>query len=469
MAEERPLDEWHEFASATPAADASENRHPRPLFAAAIGLVVVTVLGIVLFRPTGTASERFRAELDTLGVPSQFHAAEVVEVIEAPCAFGDTICRTVLFELVAGPDVGATYLQDFPVSGTTPSFGVGDTAILSYRPPEGVVVDNVEAPCEGDTSVQCRRLTIAVEGRSTETIVVPDDIDAAFLLSGDAIDVTFVDAGDEILLVDVQRPTVQSQYQFADFQRRALLAWVALLFAAAVVLLGRWRGVLAIVGLAASLGVLLLFVLPAILDGRSPVWVALFGSLAIAILTLYVAHGFGPKTTVALMGMGGALLLTAILSSIVLGIADITGFASEESSLLTIFDGIDVRGLVLAGIVLGAAGALDDVTITQASAVWELHSVDDRLGAMELTRRGLRIGRDHIASTVNTLLLAYAGAALPLLVLFVVSSQSLGAIANSEVVAIEIIRTLVGSIGLVAAVPFTTWLAAQVVTRMPER
>jgi uncharacterized membrane protein len=466
--DEQPIDAWQAFATAEPG-DHSPARHPRFLLIAAATLVGITILGLIVLRPTGEAEAGFREELNTLGVPSQFHAAEVVEVIEAPCAFGDTICRTVLFELVAGPDVGVRYLQDFPVGGTTPSFGVGDTAILSYRPPEGVVVDNVEAPCEGDASVQCRELRIAVEGRSTETIIVPDDADAAFLLSGDPIDVTYVDTGSDILLVDVQRPTVQSQYQFADFQRRGVLTWVALLFAAAVVILGRWRGVLAIVGLTASLGVLLLFVLPAILDGRSPVWVALFGSLAIAILTLYVAHGFGPKTTVALMGMGGALLLTAILSSIVLGIADITGFASEESSLLTIFDGIDVRGLVLAGIVLGAAGALDDVTITQASAVWELHSVDERLGAMELTRRGLRIGRDHIASTVNTLLLAYAGAALPLLVLFVVSSQSLGAIANSEVVAIEIIRTLVGSIGLVAAVPFTTWLAAQVVTRMPNR
>lgn len=465
--DEQPIDEWQAFAATEPVAETA-SRHPRFLLVAAATMVGVTLLGLILLRPTGAAEDRFREELNTLGVPSQFHAAEVVEVIEAPCGFGDAVCRTVLFEMTAGPDVGSTYLQEFPVAGTTPGFGVGQTAILSYRPPEGVVIDNVETPCDFDTSQVCRDLTIAVEGRETQTIEVPDNVDAAFVLSGDAIDVTFVDTGSEILLVDAQRPTIQSQYQFADFQRRATLLWVALLFAAAVVILGRWRGVLAIVGLSLSLTILLLYILPAILDGRSPVWVALFGALAIAIVTLYVAHGFGPKTTVALLGMGGALLLTAILSSLVLGIADITGFASEESSLLTIFDGIDVRGLVLAGIVLGAAGALDDVTITQASAVWELHAVDNELGAMELTRRGLRIGRDHIASTVNTLLLAYAGAALPLLVLFVVSSQSLGSIANSEVVAIEIIRTLVGSIGLVAAVPFTTWLAAQIVTRMAD-
>lgn len=468
MNDEQPLDDWQAFADTPATADGHRQRHPRFLLVAAYALVAITVLGIVVFRPTGASDEAFEAELDTLGVPSQFHAARVDEVFDAPCGVGDTVCRTVVFALAAGPDTGSTYVQEFPIGGTSPDFAPGQTAILSYRPPQGIVIDNVPTPCEFDADQECRLLTIAVEGQETRSIEVPGGVDAAFLLTGDPIDVTLVDTGTEVLLVDARRPTVQTQYQFADFQRRGVLLWVALLFAAAVVVLGRWRGVFALAGLAISLTILLLFVLPAILDGRSPVWVALFGALAIAIAALYVAHGFGPKTTVALLGMGGALLLTALLSSLVLGLADITGFATEESSLLTLFDGVDVRGLVLAGIVLGAAGALDDVTITQASAVWELHSVDGSLDAMELTRRGLRIGRDHIASTVNTLLLAYAGAALPLLVLFVVSSQSLGSIANSEVVAIEIIRTLVGSIGLVAAVPFTTWLAAQIVTRMAD-
>ena len=149
-------------------------------------------------------------------------------------------------------------------------------------------------------------------------------------------------------------------------------------------------------------------------------------------------------------------------------VANFTGLVTEESSLLTLFEGIDVRGLLLAGIVLGSAGAIDDVTVTQASAVWELRAANPSLGSGELFRRGLRVGRDHIASTVNTLLLAYAGASLPLLVLFVLSAQSLGTVANSEVVAVEIARTLVGSIGLVAAVPFTTWMAAHIAGQIPE-
>ena len=188
--------------------------------------------------------------------------------------------------------------------------------------------------------------------------------------------------------------------------------------------------------------------------------VAVVGAATIAFVALYTAHGFSRMTTVALIGTLAALILTALLSFLVVGIAEFTGFVTEESALLTLFDDIDVRGLLLAGIVLGAAGAIDDVTVTQASAVWELRAANPELTSAELFSRGLRIGRDHIASTVNTLLLAYAGAALPLLVLFVLSEQSLGTVANSEVVAVEIVRTLVGSIGLVAAVPFTTWMAA---------
>jgi uncharacterized membrane protein len=166
-------------------------------------------------------------------------------------------------------------------------------------------------------------------------------------------------------------------------------------------------------------------------------------------------------TTVALLGTLAALTLTASLSALVVVTANLTGFASEEATLLTLFEGLDIRGLLLAGVVLGAAGAIDDVTVTQASAVAELKAANRGMPFAELFASGLRIGRDHIASTVNTLLLAYAGASLPLLVLFVLSEQSLGAIANSEVVAVEIVRTLVGSIGLVASVPITTWLAAR--------
>jgi uncharacterized membrane protein len=259
------------------------------------------------------------------------------------------------------------------------------------------------------------------------------------------------------------------QYQFADRDRRPLLLAVTAVFALAVVVLGRMRGLAALGGLAASVGVLLVYIVPGILEGASPVVIATIGALAIGFLALYLAHGIRPLTHVALIGTFGALVITVILSAIVVRAARFSGFAGEESLYLTLVGDIDVRGLLLAGIVLGALGALDDVTVTQASAVWELRRANPELTHSQLFQAGLRVGRDHIASTVNTLLLAYAGAAMPLLLLFALSRQSLSVIANSEVVAVEIVRTLVGSIGLVSAVPLTTWLAARVVHQLDPR
>jgi uncharacterized membrane protein len=185
------------------------------------------------------------------------------------------------------------------------------------------------------------------------------------------------------------------------------------------------------------------------------------GSAAIAFLALYLAHGFTTMTTVALLGTLASLMLTAALAAIFVELAELTGFASEEAVVVQIGTAsLELRGIILGGVVIGALGALDDMTVTQASAVWELRAVDPRIGRSSLIRSGLRIGRDHVASTVNTLALAYAGASLPVLLLLVLSRQSAGTVLSGEVIATEVIRTLVGSIGLVAAVPLTTWLAA---------
>ncbi len=276
------------------------------------------------------------------------------------------------------------------------------------------------------------------------------------------------DDGEKVVLGYDPRAEPGFRYQFSDRQRRPVLLALALVFAIAVILLGRWRGVTALMGLGASVVLLLVFVLPALVHGTDPVLVAIVGSSAIAFVALYLAHGFRTMTTVALLGTLGALALTTALAALFTDLASFSGLASEEAILLRVGDeSIDLAGLVLAGMVIGALGALDDVTVTQASAVWQLHATDPSLSRLELFRRGLRIGRDHIASTVNTLALAYAGAALPLLILLVLSEQSLGTVANSEVVAIEIVSTLVGSIGLVAAVPITTWLAAASAVERP--
>jgi uncharacterized membrane protein len=321
------------------------------------------------------------------------------------------------------------------------------------------VVRIEEQPCEGTTrrdEVTCDRvefeLTQGPDDGETTTIEFPESTTTPDLAVGDHVVLSY-------------NPDAESgfEYQYSDRQRRPVLLWLAVLFAAAVIALGRLKGLAALAGLGASLVVIIVFMLPAMLDGQSPVLVAVFGGSAIAYLALYLAHGVRSMTTVALLGTLASLALAVALASLFTELAQISGLASEEAVLVSISSEIDLTGLVLAGMVVGALGALDDVTVTQASAVAELRAADPHMSRRRLASAGFRIGRDHVASTVNTLALAYAGAALPLLILFVLSEQSLGTVANSEVVAIEIIAALVGSIGLVAAVPLTTWLAVAVV------
>ncbi len=252
-------------------------------------------------------------------------------------------------------------------------------------------------------------------------------------------------------------------YQYAGKDRVLLLGVLALAFGATVVALGRMRGVAALIGLALSVAILLWFILPAIVAGSDAVLVAAVGGSAILLVSLYLAHGPNPLTHSAALGALIALVLTTLLSWLVVELANFTGLASEESFFLLAVPDLDLNGLLLAGIVLGAIGALDDVTVTQASAVLEVHQANPELGRSALYDSGIRVGRDHIVSTVNTLLLAYAGASLPLLIFFTLANQSLGFVASTEVVAVEVVRTLVGSMGLVAAVPVTTWLSSRVV------
>jgi uncharacterized membrane protein len=324
---------------------------------------------------------------------------------------------------------------------------------------EARVVAARAGPCQGTApgeQVTCTQVTYELlEGPEAGRMVSQELVGAA---------TEGLEEGDQVLLAYDPRAVEGFRYRFVDRERRGVLLWLTVLFAAAVILLGRLRGIAALAGLGASLGVLVLFVIPAVLGGRSPVLVAVVGASAIAFLALYLAHGFTTMTTVALLGTLASLALTVVLSQLFVGLAELTGFASEEATVVRVGAAqVDLAGLLLGGVVIGALGALDDMTVTQASAVWELRAVNPGMPRPALIRSGLRIGRDHVASTVNTLALAYAGASMPLLILFALSEQSLSVVANSEVVATEIVRTLVGSIGLVAAVPITTWLAARLV------
>jgi uncharacterized membrane protein len=255
-----------------------------------------------------------------------------------------------------------------------------------------------------------------------------------------------------------------SMYSFYEFKRERPLLALGVAFVLVAVVIGRQRGFMALVALAISLLVLARFMLPAIAQGRSPLLVALVGASAVMFLALYLTHGVNARTTSAVIGTIASLGITGLLAAVAVSAARFTGLSDESSTFLRASSShIDVRGILLAGIIIGALGVLDDVTVTQASAVWELHQADPAMHARDLYRAALRIGRDHIASAVNTLVLAYAGASLPLLLLFSQTGTPLGEVLNGEPVATEIVRMLAGSIGLMASVPITTALTALVV------
>ncbi len=303
----------------------------------------------------------------------------------------------------------------------------------------------------------CHKATIRVDtgkdkGRTFTEIVQPDQ--SRQLHQGQQVVVAYEPSAPKEL-----------QYAVADVDRRFPMALLAGIFALAVVVVGRMRGVMALIALAVSFLVLTLFILPAILEGSNPLVVAVVGSSAIMLIALYMCHGLSARTSVAVLGTLLSLLLIGVLGSVFIGWAALTGNTDDNTGLIHgLYPSIDMSGLLLAGVIIGSLGVLDDVTVTQTSAVWELHEANPSMGWRGLYRAGIRIGRDHIASVVNTLVLAYAGAALPLLLLFSIAQSSVGTVANSELVAEEIVRTLVGSIGLVASVPVTTALAALVVS-----
>lgn len=329
---------------------------------------------------------------------------------------------------------------------------------------EAVLLSVTRAPCSGTLDdpggPPCSTATARIRTgpHRGETVDLPETAAGGYG--------SLLEPGDRVIIALVGGDGPGAGWYFDDFARRRPMILLAVLFAGAVVLLGRWRGVFSLVGLVFSLGFLVRFVLPSILEGHDPVAVALVGAAAVMFFALYLAHGFNVRTTSAVAGTLASLLLIGILSSLFVETTHLTGLASEESGFLRALAGnVDIHGLLLGGIVIGSLGVLDDVTVTQASAVWELSLANTTYGFRQLYGAAVRIGRDHIASTVNTLVLAYAGASLPLLVLFTLSNRPLSDVLTGEVVAQEIVRTLVGSIGLVAAVPITTALTAFVATR----
>jgi len=336
---------------------------------------------------------------------------------------------------------------------------------FGQRPVQGEVLAAASAPCtSGGAGVggaaqakKCIslgvRLTDGDSPGATIQQVLPDEPSTPRFTVGDHI----------VLAYTGGNPSEAGSYQIQDFQRGTSMLWLAVLFAAAVLVLGRWRGLASLAALGFSFLVLVVYLFPAILTGESPVTVGVLAAGVIMFGVLYLTHGVCAQTSSAVLGTMVSLALIGALGSAFAAATRLTGLDDDTAKLIGVLGhGIDARGLLLAGMVIGALGVLDDVTVTQTSSVWELRRANPELGARALYTAALRIGRDHISSAVNTLVLAYTGAALPVLLVFSLSGQSFGTLVTVQDVAQEVVRTLVGSIGLVAAVPITTAIAALV-------
>lgn len=271
-------------------------------------------------------------------------------------------------------------------------------------------------------------------------------------------------AGEDIRIIRAVDAQGATTYAFFDYERTWPLIGLALAFAVIVVAVARWRGLRAMVGIVVAFAVLVIFLLPALRDGAPAVPVSLVASAAILYAVIYLAHGVSLRTSAALLGTLTSLLLAAVLSWAAIEVAQLTGLSEDQNNEVAAYLGnVSITGLLLAGFIIGSLGVLNDVTVTQASTAFELAAIENTSRRAVFTG-AMRVGRDHIASTVYTLVLAYAGSSLPLLLLFSVAGRSLSDVLTSESVAIEIARSAVGGIALALSVPLTTAIAAVLAT-----
>ncbi len=268
--------------------------------------------------------------------------------------------------------------------------------------------------------------------------------------------------GDRLLITLGKRPDGTLTAYYADTIRWPQLAWLTALFVLAIVLISGWKGVRSLLAMLYSLGVIVWYIIPHILAGDDPVQISIAGAVLLLGVTLYLTYGWTQKTHAAFLGMIGSLLVTGVLAWLFVSWTGLTGYGDEDALYLMQMTTVQInlRGLLLGGMIIGALGVLDDLVTTQAAAVFELYAANPRQSMADLVRRALHIGQDHVAATVNTLVLAYTGASLPMLLIFTLGGSEVGKLLNFEFIAEEIVRTLIGSLGLIAAVPLTTVLAA---------
>ena len=303
--------------------------------------------------------------------------------------------------------------------------------------------------CPADETKTCP-LRVELADGSRTTVQIPHADAASGLGPGDRVELQRTSAGEG----------GQASYSFFRTDRGTSLWLIAGLFVLVVLAVARLRGLLALVGLAVGAVVIGGWILPSLLSGHSPLLVALTGSAAILFVVLYLAHGVSVRTSAALLGTLGGLLVTGLLGLLSVHLAHLSGVSDEGSTLLSGYGtGLSFQALMTCTIVIAGLGVLNDVTITQASAVWELRAASPGMTRLQLWRSAMRIGSDHIASTIYTIVFAYAGTALMTLLVIQLYDRPLWDLIGTEQVSEEVVRSLVSAIGLVLAVPLTTAVA----------
>ena len=329
----------------------------------------------------------------------------------------------------------------------------------------GLVVEQQEKEMMGYTQTRQKLELIISKGPRRREVIVVDHWVQSF-----AGQVPY-QVGDKVYVNESQDMEGHPAYYIVGYARSGTLLWMALLFVGIVVVVGRLRGASSLLGMALSFVVIFVVILPRMATGQNPVLVAVLGTALAMPFTYYLAHGLNRKTTVALGGSLMGLALTGVLGMVFVQTTHLSGYASEEAGFLQSMrpGEIDIKGLLLAGMVISVLGVLDDITVAQAAIVEQLKAANPKLDWRQLYGRAMRVGQDHIASMVNTLVLVYAGAALPLLLLLSDRSLPLDYVISHEVVAEQAVRVLVTSIGLVAAVPVTTIIASLVMDLLPQK
>ncbi|MFJ6076805.1 YibE/F family protein [Pseudarthrobacter sp. NPDC092419] len=402
----------------TPQAMAARRKANRILAAILVPLTLLTLAAMAMLWPSGSKEGISLANPYSTAAGVTFDTGAIQRVVTEPCMQG------------AGLQDPSQAGQEGSPQGTEPA---GSECTFAYTEPD--------------------------RGGSAVKVVINPDIAKSH----------GVDPGDQIRYLNLSGAEGVSAsgspaYIFVDFVRTLPILLLALLYAAVVIAVARWRGLRALIGLVGAYFVLAGFMLPGLVEGKPPLLLALVGSTVIMIGVLYFAHGFSARTSTALLGTIFGLGITALLAAWATGSANLAGVGNHEATtLINTSANISISGVILCGLIISGLGVLNDVTITQSSAVWELYELAPSSSARKLFTSAMRIGRDHIASTVYTIAFAYAGAALPILIIVMLYDRPLVETLTSAELSEEVIRTLVGSIGLVLAIPVTTLIAVLVV------